>query len=923
MQHTRVLGTLALVGATVLSAMGPSGASHAAPAAKSGSHKQHLTRVSIQTAIANEKLALRTGLVKTARGGYVPLSSALVNAVQSGRIANFKPSASAAAGHADSRAGSFMQVGAGSRANQDFGYYYTGNGQLFHNTESIAVDPLSPVHVVVSATDTRAGSDSSNFNFGSEPKNNAIACLGVTTQTSLTPLSCALIQALGGPGIYNTVDYTQSGGGWTDLIIPDMISGGVPNALVPPLDTISVDALGTAGTGIAPDTSTYSAAIQCINPSGAPYSNGINSPGIPNDCLPYDSVGDQSVAFDNVGNLYVASLGLVSYNPIIGAGPDQTTGGVQTDVVINVSPAVQPVYLSIGNGLGGGASTPPPDAAGRFFNAWPPIESYDASNQDLDTVCDPYQFSTTVCLHNEVTASNYASNFIGLDFSGYSYGASVVGRNWQADATTISENDSGPGLCGTDDVCIIDQPYLAINTAIDATAFLTFTVIDFSAGTSNVYLQTAHVPANVPNDGTLPAWTVPVLVDNVSDNSRNLYCAGLLINKFVGCVDSWGAEPTTGPDGTVYVAYENGDLHSSYIPIGGGASDLTGLSSQYDNLILVAVIPAPAANAPAPTDFGVSPAHVSSTAMAAEVLDHDAYNYYVAGNPFFGPASLDPASGAYFTIPNRPTIAVTGPYSIAGGKKYNGGIVIVAWTDQRSLPNGKASLTSGTRVWYSTAGSFGGGGALTFNALGPGPFGIASSNAIALPTQVGTSAAPAGYGLAPALINGVPSYYLQEVYEPNGTYNQFFPWVTASQQVFANASYNDNIFLGFYQETPGTLVYAPDYNSQTSSASLTFWAAKSKDFGASFGLTPAGNSMPLPNPPVSPAYCAAVYGFDFTKSTANQAATLCNQVPYFGTYTGAASDLSNGAFLSWTDTRASSRNFNVNGSQDAFLVHVN
>ena len=44
----------------------------------------------------------------------------------------------------------------------------------------------------------------------------------------------------------------------------------------------------------------------------------------------------------------------------------------------------------------------------------------------------------------------------------------------------------------------------------------------------------------------------------------------------------------------------------------------------------------------------------------------------------------DPASGAYFSIPNRPTIAVTGPAAI-NGTYFSSGVVIVAWTDQRSL----------------------------------------------------------------------------------------------------------------------------------------------------------------------------------------------------------------------------------------------
>ena len=65
----------------------------------------------------------------------IPLSSALVNAFgHSGQVS--KSSGSASAGQADSRASGFMQVSPAARANQDFGFYQTGNGQLFRQLSS-------------------------------------------------------------------------------------------------------------------------------------------------------------------------------------------------------------------------------------------------------------------------------------------------------------------------------------------------------------------------------------------------------------------------------------------------------------------------------------------------------------------------------------------------------------------------------------------------------------------------------------------------------------------------------------------------------------------------------------------------------------------------------------------------------------------
>jgi hypothetical protein len=81
--------------------------------------------------------------------------------------------------------------------------------------------------------------------------------------------------------------------------------------------------------------------------------------------------------------------------------------------------------------------------------------------------------------------------------------------------------------------------------------------------------------------------------------------------------------------------------------------------------------------------------------------------------------------------------------------------------------------------------------------------------------------------------------------------------------------------------------------------------------------------MPLPTTPVGGAYCAT-FGFSTANfgGNANAALAACNAVPYFGTYTGIAWDKNNGAYVSWTDTRPNSRNFNVGGSQDVFAAHV-
>jgi len=82
--------------------------------------------------------------------------------------------------------------------------------------------------------------------------------------------------------------------------------------------------------------------------------------------------------------------------------------------------------------------------------------------------CDPTQSSTTVCLHNEVIATNTVTNMVdGGNPSPIMVGGSTigigdaaarqVGRNYRADAASTSV-DSGAGLCGTVDFCIIDTP---------------------------------------------------------------------------------------------------------------------------------------------------------------------------------------------------------------------------------------------------------------------------------------------------------------------------------------------------------------------------------------------------------------------------------------------------------------------------------
>jgi hypothetical protein len=727
MTYSRVLGTICLIGATVLGAMGPAQVSQAAPASPKAHRQVHgVTRLSPAAAKAAALQALRTGYFKTRSGHRVYLSSALVNNIRG--VGGAK-----ASGHADISAP--PSIGNGQRANQDFGFYLTGNGQLFHNTESVAVDPVSPIHVVISATDTRLGSDGSIFNLSSDPildQGFNPTCFAPSTTvggTGLTPTPCSLIQALGGPGVYNSTQGVTAPNSFSDLIVPDMLSGAVPDAIntaacPTTLSAAQLAAIPTAGlstaygvfttaagypSGCTPPTITapattfptqVQATVACIPASGAFLSPAVllNTPGMSNACVPYDSVGDQSVAFDTTGALYVVSLGLVSIDPLArGTGP--FTDAPQTDVVLNVSPAIQPV----GSTNGTVSQTNQPNAAGRVFNNTAPT-----------TTCNPTQPSTVTCMHNEVIASSASSNFLSpTDYTSspslLPSPASVVGRNWQADDGLID----GPGLCDSTvnapffdftsgDFCLIDSPYLVINGVVDPTAYVTYSVYDFSLTTSNIYLTTALVPG--PGAGGLPIWQPPTSVDNPGfflGAVGNPFCAP---DAFFGsgttfCTDSWGAEPTVGPDGTVYIAYENGD-----VPGGDVANCITPFGV-YCNQILVATAFQPSFTAATLTfyvaksqdngqTFGVNPATTSmplpTTPLGADycgMFGFTSTNFPGTSTSGFGTAALAACNAVpYF-----------GTYTGIAWDKNNG--AFVSWTDTR--PNNKNFMVPGSQDVYS------------------------------------------------------------------------------------------------------------------------------------------------------------------------------------------------------------------------------
>jgi hypothetical protein len=880
MHYTRVLGAVGLVAGTVLGAFGPGATSHAA-----NSVAPHPTgRVSHGTAIANLKTALKTGYMLSANGHLVPLSSALRNFAFSATVSGKATGKASASGFADASIPP-QPLNGMQQANQDFGYYDTGNGQLFHNTESVAVDPLSPGHIVVGATDTRMGSEGNSFNFGSNPSGNGAFnpgslspinqgdCLAaqITGPTGAANLTCDLIESLGGPGIYDSVD---GGRTFSDLIIPDMLSGAVPDALLP---LTSVPAAITS-------TVVYSGTqVGCLSDT-IMGNNAFNIPGSPNGCIPYDSVGDQSVAFDAAGNLYSASLGIIN-NPPYGTGVGLTP---QTDVVINVSPAVQPLGASalaaVTSSFGfGPALTQAPMAAGRFFNTPP-----------ASTTCNVFQSSTQLCLHNEVVASNEPANFIGTTamsptttFNGsmmpitgnVSLTATIVGRNFQADANNPVAGALGPGNCGISDVCLIDSPYLAIDSTRNE-AYLTYTVIDFNTSSSNVYLMTSTGLAS-PGLGILPAWNPPVPVDNGFGNG---YCSNPYNTNFgsTACTSSWGAQPAVGPDGTVYVAYENADISPT-------------LGEPF-NQILVAYGYS--------TANGVGQGTYQATGNSGFVYDHDQYTYQSCPSASLSVtcasgsyAALDAESGAYFTIPNRPSIAVTGPTST-----YPYGVAVVVYTTQ-----GGATMSPavGTRIDFSAFAITGKGTVGTVTSRGP----IVPTNSTKSVLLSATTTAVAG----PA-----------DVYPQTATVNQFFPWVAASQAILppiVARTTSDAVYVGFYQETPGTATISPDGNSSTSTATLSYLAARSTDLGATWGVRAIDTAMPLPNPPASEAYGDFLAGGSPAGSPQADFA-YWNAVPYFGSYTGAAWDNGNGAYLSWTDTRGNAHDFGVGGSQNVEVVHV-
>ena len=993
MHYTRVLGTVGLIGATVLGAMGPSAVSHAASANTTKATRSSGSGTSVNTAVARFYQALSTGYVQTSNGALgVPLSEQYrANWHTTGGVASTlgKGVSAASAAHL---AATQPNLSGGSRTNQDFGYYNTGNGVLFHNNPAVATDPNDALHVVVSGTDSRLGSDGSIFDYSSSNAGNVntSACLINPTITDPTALQnsvpCGLIDTLGGPGIYDSIDGARS---FTDLIIPDTLTGAVPDAIIQDpgaYGTVSNTLVGeqkritignpypggiftpaTVATNTIADSTgnvAAQAAIGCIaagtNSIGGGGASGtvnlFNRPGFPNACLPYDSVGNQTVAFDRSGNLYSVSLGLITSNPIVGAGAGGVTGLPQTDVLLNVSPAIQPIG-QLGGAPSNGAAyvqTAPPYAAGRVFNATPPYNPGFANGIAGVAAlgCDPTQSSTTVCLHNEVIATNTASNMVNGGGATSDAAARQVGRNFRADATGAAV-DAGAGRCGTVHFCTIDTPALAIDNVVDPAAFVTYTVVDFNGSaasgflpSSNIYLSTATVqdaPGTAyPGDpgysgGTLPKWNPPVLVDN---SRNNPFCFGVGAGAFAAigdCSSSYGASTAVGPDGSAYIAYLNDD------PGNGNFFTSPPATTPGQTALLVA-------------EVGPNLIGVGNTALAALVVNHDAFNAATGAQPG-NPAGLDPASGAYFTIANRPTIAVSGATTV-GGKFYPGGLVIVAWTDQRSLANGALSTTRGTRVWY-TVGAARSAQPLGFtvingtpvNLVGTYPIPATSSvsvvdTAIVGATTTGTVAGRA-YGGGP----GAGQYNIAEVYEPSpaispanplGFVNQFFPAIVADQSTAAPISgIASNVFVGFYQETPGTVAFAGGDNLFSSTASLAFLVGKSTDFANTFGIQQANVLMPLPNPPLSPAYCSYQYGFKYGTSyvrpgvgpapgvpfaSNGAAASACNAVPYFGNGIGASAGstdtASNDAYFAFTNTQADSRDFNVQGSQNIYTLHA-
>ena len=1015
MHYTRVLGTVGLIGATVLGAMGPSAVSHAASANTTSTTRSSGSGTSVVTAVQRYYQALSTGYVHTSSGGLgTPLSeqyrqeshiSGGLSSTVNGRVG------AASAAHSSALAAATQPNLSGStRTNQDFGFYNTGNGALYHNNESVATDPNDALHVVVAGADTRLGSDSSIFVYSSGSAANARgnACLSNPTSTSfdinLSVAPCGLIDTLGGPGIYDSIDGAKS---FTDLIIPDALSGAVPDAIITdstaygkvgttaafvfgnpyPGGTftpgVPVTGFATVGSNVAiagntsiADTNTVAnggpfvsarAAIGCI--AGGGGANGIvggvggvgsvnqfNQPGFPNGCLPYDSVGNQTVAFDRAGNLYSVALGLIASNPIVGAGPQGANGGLgngqtglpQTDVLLNVSPAIQPIG-QLGGAPSNGAAyvqTAPPYAAGRVFNATPPYIPTVTAGAITQLGCDPGQSSTTVCLHNEVIVTNTQTNMVNGGDATSDLAAQKVGRNYRADAAGAAA-DPGPGLCGTIHFCIIDTPALAVDNVIDSKAFVTYTVIDFNTttgttptnlATSNIYLTTATVPDMLNtaytgdpgySGGTLPKWTPPVRVDN---SASNPYCIGT--SRL--CTSSYAATTAIGPDGASYIAYLNDDP---------------------GNTNFFATPPSAAFGRTALLVAQVNPNQTSigNTALAAFVENHDAYNAANSLQPQ-DPAGLDPSSGAYFTIANRPTIAVSEGVLNFNGKNYPGGLVIVAWTDQRSLSGGTVSFNRGTRILY-TVGAAKSSSPLVFNVIGTGTgsFPTAVPLPLTVPgtavtgssfigaTTTGSVSTGATYGSTPG-----NTYSVAEIYEPGptitsanpgGFVNQFFPAIVADQS--ATTTLFDSVFVGFYQETPGTVTFSGNDNLFSSSATLAFLVGKSTDFGNTFGIQQANVLMPLPNPPLSPAYCSYQFGFQYGTSYVRPgvvlvpgapfasngvAASACNAVPYFGNGIGASAGstdtASNDAYFAFTNTQADSRDFNVQGSQNIYTLHA-
>ena len=985
MHYTRVLGTVGLIGATVLGAMGPSAVSHAASANTTKATRSSGSGTSVNTAVARFYQALSTGYVQTSNGALgVPLSEQYrANWHTTGGVASTlgKGVSAASAAHL---AATQPNLSGGSRTNQDFGYYNTGNGVLFHNNPAVATDPNDALHVVVSGTDSRLGSDGSIFDYSSSNAGNVntSACLINPTITDPTALQnsvpCGLIDTLGGPGIYDSIDGARS---FTDLIIPDTLTGAVPDAIIQDpgaYGTVSNTLVGeqkritignpypggiftpaTVATNTIADSTgnvAAQAAIGCIaagtNSIGGGGALGtvnlFNRPGFPNACLPYDSVGNQTVAFDRSGNLYSVSLGLITSNPIVGAGAGGVTGLPQTDVLLNVSPAIQPIG-QLGGAPSNGAAyvqTAPPYAAGRVFNATPPYIPTVTAGAITQLGCDPGQSSTTVCLHNEVIVTNTQTNMVNGGDATSDLAAQKVGRNYRADAAGAAA-DPGPGLCGTIHFCIIDTPALAVDNVIDSKAFVTYTVIDFNTttgttptnlATSNIYLTTATVPDMLNtaytgdpgySGGTLPKWTPPVRVDN---SASNPYCIGT--SRL--CTSSYAATTAIGPDGASYIAYLNDDP---------------------GNTNFFATPPSAAFGRTALLVAQVNPNQTSigNTALAAFVENHDAYNAANSLQPQ-DPAGLDPSSGAYFTIANRPTIAVSEGVLNFNGKNYPGGLVIVAWTDQRSLSGGTVSFNRGTRILY-TVGAAKSSSPLVFNVIGTGTgsFPTAVPLPLTVPgtavtgssfigaTTTGSVSTGATYGSTPG-----NTYSVAEIYEPGptitsanpgGFVNQFFPAIVADQS--ATTTLFDSVFVGFYQETPGTVTFSGNDNLFSSSATLAFLVGKSTDFGNTFGIQQANVLMPLPNPPLSPAYCSYQFGFQYGTSYVRPgvvlvpgapfasngvAASACNAVPYFGNGIGASAGstdtASNDAYFAFTNTQADTRDFNVQGSQNIYTLHA-